>query len=168
MISIETQRLHIRNFTPADWQGFQDVIVRYQASDSAKYEPPWPTSDDELQGMVQWFASADDFLCVCLKPAGTVIGLLAIERREDNEDNVRNLGYIFHPSHQGNGYAQEGCRAVMAHVFNRLGAVMIHTGTNPQNEASVRLLNRLGFNRVDEGEFTLTREEWQALNPDLT
>ncbi|MHB1293790.1 MAG: GNAT family N-acetyltransferase [Anaerolineae bacterium] len=162
MQMIETECLRIRNFAADDWQALQQVIIGYQASESAKYEPPWPTSDEEVQGIAAWFAAGDSYLCVCLKAEGTVIGLLAIERRSDREEQVHNLGYVFHPAYQGHGYALEGCRAAMAYVFDQLRAVAILTGTHPANEASVRLLTKLGLRRINEGEFTLSREEWQA------
>jgi [ribosomal protein S5]-alanine N-acetyltransferase len=165
MIAIETERLLIRNFSAEDWQEFQEVIVHYQGSESAKYEPAWPTSVQEVQGIVEWFASGDDYLCVCLKGSGTRIGLLAVERRSDHEDRVHNLGYIFNPAYQGHGYALEGCRAVMGYIFEQLAAAAIHTGTHPENEASVRLLIKLGLTPINPGEFSLTREEWQALEP---
>jgi ribosomal-protein-alanine N-acetyltransferase len=164
VIPIETERLYIRNFTPSDWQAFQQVIIRYQASDGARFEPPWPTSDEEMQGIAIWFSSGDDFLCVCLKPAGTVIGMLAIERREDQEEQVRNLGYIFDPAYQGHGYAQEGCRAAMGYMFDQLAAAAILTGTHPENTASVRLLTRLGLRRINQSEYSLSRDEWQEHN----
>ena len=164
MNPIETNRLLIRNFNEGDWPAFREVIVAYQASDSAKYEPAWPTSAEEMQSMTKWFAGGDDFLCVALKATGVVIGMLAIERRKAREDHARNLGYIFHPAYYGHGYATEGCRAIMQFVFNELGAEAILTGTNPANEASVRLLMRMGLKRINEGEFTMSRDEWRAMN----
>jgi len=164
MITLETERLRIRNFTTNDGPAFREVILNYQASESAKFEPPWPTSPDEVQGIVQWFASGDDYLCVCLKDSGTVIGMLAIERRKESEAHVRNLGYIFHPAYQGYGYAQESGRAMMRYIFTQLASEAIHTGTNPANTASVRLLTRLGLRQVSDGEFVLSRAEWLASN----
>lgn len=163
MIALATERLQIRNFTANDWQGLQAVIVHYQASTSAQYEAPWPTSDADIQGITTWFAGGDDYLCVTLQATGAIIGLLAIARRKDEAGQVHNLGYIFHPAYQGQGYALEGCRAVMRHLFTALAATAIHTGTHPANAASVRLLTKLGLKRINEGEFTLAREEWQAL-----
>ncbi len=165
MNPIETDRLLIRNFTAGDWQALQGVIVRYQASDSARFEPPWPTTDAEIQGIAAWFASGEDYLCVCLKTTGAVIGLLAIEKRDDHGERVHNLGYVFDPAHHGHGYALESCRAVMGYVFNQLGACAIYTGTNTANQPSMRLLTRLGLKQVKPGEFALSREEWQALQP---
>jgi ribosomal-protein-alanine N-acetyltransferase len=163
MITTETDRLTIRNFDPGDWQDLQEVAVRYQASEWAKYEDPWPTSTEEVKGMVEWFAEGDDYLAVCLKATGKLIGLIAIERRKDQEGLVHNLGYVFHSGYHSHGYAAEGCRAAMEYVFGQLGADGILTGTHLDNEPSVRLLKKLGLRSVDRGEFTISRVEWLAL-----
>lgn len=162
MISLETDRLLIRNFSSDDWQGLQELAIRYQASPWAQYEPPWPTSAEEVKGMANWFAGGDGFLAVCLKTTGKLIGLLALERREGMEGQVHNLGYVFHPDYYGQGYATEACRAGLAHVFGSLAADRILTGTHPANEPSVRLLKRLGLRPIDNGEYVLSREEWLA------
>ena len=166
MIDLETERLRIRNFTVDDAAAFREVILRYQASDSAKFEPPWPTTLDEIRGVVQWFASGDDYLCVCLKDTGTVIGMIAIEGRKDSQTQERNLGYVFDPIYQGHGYARESCRAVMRYLFTELKVNGIRTGTHAANIASVRLLLRLGLRSLDNGEYVLSREEWLAVNED--
>ena len=163
MITIDTDRLTLRNFKPDDWQDLQEMIVQYQASDSAQYEDPWPTASEDIQGIANWFAGGDDYLAVCLKPAGKLIGLIAIERRTGQAERVHNLGYVFHPGYQGHGYATEGCRAVMDFVFSQLGAAAILTGTKLENVSSVRLLERLGLKGNGQGEFFISKEEWLAL-----
>ena len=35
---------------------------------------PWPTGTAEIQGIVAWFARGDDYLAVCLKSTGKLIG----------------------------------------------------------------------------------------------
>jgi [ribosomal protein S5]-alanine N-acetyltransferase len=164
MVAIETDRLTIRNFSSTDWQDFQELIIQYQASESAKFEDPWPTSEEDIKGIVQWFAGGDDYLAVCLKPTGRLIGFIAIERRKEKEERVHNLGYVFDPRQQGNGYATEGCLAAMRFVFSELGAEAILTGTKLANEPSVRLLARLGLKAIGQGEFMISKEEWMALN----
>ncbi len=161
MIHLETDRLLIRNFLPDDWQGLQDVAIQYQASEWAKYEDPWPTSTEEVKGMARFFASGDDYLAVCLKDTGKLIGLIAIERRKDQAERVHNLGYVFHPGYYGRGYATEGCRAVMAFLFEQLGIAAILTGTRLENKPSVRLLEKLGLHPIGQGEFRISKEEWR-------
>lgn len=160
MIKLETNRLTIRNFLPDDWQDLQEVVTQYQASEWAKYEPPWPTSTEEVKGMTQFFASGDHFLAVSLKDTGKLIGLIAIEPRQEPAERVHNLGYVFHPGYSGHGYATEGCQAVMAYLFEQLEIIAIHTGTRPENTPSVRLLERLGIPPIGNGEYRLSKEEW--------
>ena len=163
MISLETDRLVLRNFVPGDWQALQQVVVAYQASDSAQYEDPWPTSDEEVQGIASWFAGGDAYLAVCLKDSGRLLGLVAINRRDDQEAAIYNLGYVFHPGHSGHGYATESCRAAMGYLFDELGAEGILTGTHPDNKPSVALLKRLGLREIGTGEWELSRAEWTSL-----
>lgn len=162
MVRLETKRLIIRNHRPDDWQDLQDLAVQYMASDWARYEDPWPTSTEEVQGMAIFFASGDDYLAACKKDSGKLIGLIAIERRKDQEKQVHNLGYVFHPSFYGQGYATEGCQAVMAFLFEDLGIDSILTGTRLENTPSVRLLERLGIHPIGQGEFRISKEEWLA------
>jgi ribosomal-protein-alanine N-acetyltransferase len=163
MITLDTARLAIRNFYPDDWQDLQSLAIAYQGSEAAKYEDPWPTSETEVKGMASWFASGDDYIAACLKEAGTVIGLIHIGRREGGQGRVHNLGYVFHPGYQGQGYATEGCRAAMAYVFDVLAADSILTGTHPDNQTSIALLNRLGLQAIGQGEYAISRQEWLAL-----
>lgn len=160
MIEIKTDRLTIQNFQPEDWPDLQELAVQYQASEWAKYEDPWPTSAEEVKGMAIFFATDDDYLAVWQKAAGKLIGLIAIEPRKDETGVVRNLGYVFHPGYYGQGYATEGCRAVMAFMFEQLRVTTILTGTRLENIPSVRLLERLGLHSIDQGEFRLSKEEW--------
>lgn len=163
MTSLETDRLIVRNFRPDDWPQLHVLAVAYQATDAAQYDHPWPTSEEEVKGMANWFASGDDYLAVCLKGTGQLIGLVAIQQRDGQEGPVHGLGYVFHPDVHGQGYASEACRAAMKRVFNDLGADGILTGTHPDNEPSVRLLGRLGLKEVARGEYAISREEWLAL-----
>ena len=160
MITLATERLIIRNFRPDDWQELQELAIAYRASKWAKYEDPWPTSDEKVKGMAAWFAGGDGYLAACLKSTGKLIGLVTIDRRDEQAEKVHNLGYVFHPGYHGQGYATEACRAAMAHVFGPLAAERILTGTHPENAESIRLLNRLGLKEVARGEFAISKEEW--------
>ena len=165
MLSLETSRLTIRSFRPDDWQELQEMSIRYQATEAAKHEAPWPTSAEGVKGMAAWFASGDGYLAVCLKSTGKLIGLVAIDRRPEQEGRVHNLGYVFHPDYHGQGYAVESCRAAMAQVFGPLAADGILTGTRDTNVPSVKLLKRLGLREkgIVQGEYSISREEWLGL-----
>jgi RimJ/RimL family protein N-acetyltransferase len=65
------------------------------------------------------------------------------------------LGYILGREHWSQGYAGEAQRRVIEFAFDDLGLHRLEADTHPQNEASLRSLERLGFRR----EGTL-RERW--------
>jgi RimJ/RimL family protein N-acetyltransferase len=178
--ALETERLVLRNFCAEDWRDLHEVIVHYQASDVAQYDHEWPTGEDEIKGIVEWFAGGDSYLAVCTRDTGRLIGLLSLHPKEDVAIREFGFGYIFHPAYRGRGYATEACRAALDHAFSTLGAERFSTGTAEANAPSRRLLARLGFRETgmgtgslrttEEGEaiefvalsYTLTREDWAA------
>jgi RimJ/RimL family protein N-acetyltransferase len=176
MKPVETDRLTIRNFVPEDWRDLLEVAVNYQASDYAKYDHKWPTDEQGVRGMANWFSKGERFVAVCLKSTGKLIGMISINPKEPGVEY--GFGYVFHADYQGQGYASEACRTTVDHVFETLGAQRITTGTAAANRPSCRLLDRLGFQVIErrigslqeteEGEpievetlgLQLTREQW--------
>ena len=162
MKEIETERITLRNFSSDDWRELQDIIVHYQESEFAKYDHKWPTDEEGLKKAVEWFSTGDSFLAVCLKSSGSLIGFIAVDQQREQKEKTHNLGYIFHPEYRGHGYAFEACKTAMDFVFNQLSADIIVSGTHPGNKPSVSLLKRLGLKEISQGEFTISKVEWQA------
>lgn len=150
MVSMETERLVIRNFKTGDWEVLYEMIMQYEASEYAAYDQQWPTSPEEIKGVAEWFASGVNFLAVCLKDTGRFIGFVSLNQEERKDAREFNIGYIFNSDYRGRGYATEACRMVLDDAFNRLQADNVITGTAAANLASCRLLERLGFKKTAE------------------
>lgn len=82
------------------------------------------------------------------------------------------LGMQLRVRYWGQGYATEAGRAVIAHAFDTLGVESLFAGHHPDNAASRRVLEKLGF-RYSHDElfeptgcmhpsYMLMREEWSA------
>jgi ribosomal-protein-alanine N-acetyltransferase len=80
---------------------------------------------------------------VALKRSDRPIGICGLLRREQLDD--ADLGYAFLPEFRHRGYAHEAACAVLQHGFSELGQQRIAAVVNADNEASLRLLDRLGF-----------------------
>jgi len=65
------------------------------------------------------------------------------------------LGYILHRDHWGQGLASEAVRAVLDFGFGTMRLHRVEADVDPENTASIALVERLGFNR--EGYL---RERW--------
>ncbi|MBL7828314.1 MAG: GNAT family N-acetyltransferase [Saprospiraceae bacterium] len=57
------------------------------------------------------------------------------------------IGYAMHPAFHGQGIMQEAMRVVLNYGFNEMGLHSIEANVNPENLASIRLLERHGFRR---------------------
>ena len=77
------------------------------------------------------------------KDTGALIGNCGLVRREglDGPD----LGYALLPMHVGQGFANEAAQAVIADAATRLRLGRLQAIVNPDNVASIGLLQKLGF-----------------------
>lgn len=67
------------------------------------------------------------------------------------------VGYALGRAYWGHGYIQEALHALLDYAFGVLGLHRIEADVDPRNAASIRTLERLGFQR--EGYL---RERWQV------
>lgn len=182
MIILETERLIIRNFQASDWQSLHELIVQYQASEFAPYDHQWPTSQEDIRKITEYFASGDNFMAVCLKDTSQLIGFVSLNPEKGDVDRQFNTGYIFDSNFHGQGYATEACKAVLRRAFDQLQACRVVTGTAAINQSSCRLLEQLGFKKVGEEtvsfktaengkpieflgyRYAILHDEWQNIN----
>jgi [ribosomal protein S5]-alanine N-acetyltransferase len=94
-----------------------------------------------------------------LSPDGDELWLNWTLRRRDNahcigtvqatvrQDDSVYFAYELGAAFWGRGFATEACRAVLAHLRDAFGARRAEAEVDTRNEASIRLLDRLGFER---------------------
>ncbi len=80
---------------------------------------------------------------VRLKNAETPIGICGLKKRDSLD--VPDLGYAFLKNHWSNGYATEAARCVLDYAYDKLKINKLAALTTTDNEASVRVLEKLGF-----------------------
>lgn len=147
-MNIQTKRLIINNFAQDDWKALKEIILQYESSPYAVYDHQWPTSDDEIKGIVEWFASEDSFLAVRLKKSDMLIGYVSLSGLEKSGEF--NIGYCFNFKFHNKGYATESCQALIDYAFMNLKAERLVTGTANENQPSCKLLKKLGMSKVSE------------------
>ncbi len=75
----------------------------------------------------------------------------------DGKPDVKEIGYILHRAHWGQGIAREAVSRVIDHGFDDLNLRRIFADTDPENAGSISLIERLGFQY--EGRL---RGEWET------
>ena len=139
-IITETERLILRRYTKQD---FDDLYAYLSDADVVKFEPYKPMTMEEVKGNLDWRISTDEMIAVELKSNHRMIGNVYLGKRDCES---LELGYVFHKDYWGKGYAKESCHAMIAFAFAN-GIHRIYAECDPQNPASWRLLEALGFER---------------------
>ena len=144
-IGPETSRLQHRAFTVDDAEAFFTLngnpdVMRYTG------EPLLPS----IEAAQQAIADYPDFdeigygrwACV-LKETQAIIGFCGLKYLSDFD--VVDVGYRFLPEYWGRGLATEACRASLEFGFRRLGLDQIAGFVDPDNAASIRVLEKVGM-----------------------
>jgi RimJ/RimL family protein N-acetyltransferase len=157
--TLETPRLRLRWLTEADVGALFEIfshaeVTRYWSS------PPLADAAAAVRllekihrsfaerSLFQWgIARGDD---------DRVIGTCTLYRLEA-EHRRGEIGYALGRAHWGQGYMNEALSALLDFAFERLGLHRVEADTDPRNAASIRTLERLGFQR--EGYL---RENWHV------
>lgn len=154
--SIRTARLTLRPLAEADIAALFSLhsdprTMRYWSA------PVW-TDDERGRQMVSRDLdpqSRDHLrLGIVLSATGALIGTCTFFGINDACRRAE-LGYLLASAAWGQGYMGEALRAFIAYGFGPLDLNRIEADTDPRNERSLRLLERLHF--VREGHF---RERW--------
>ena len=145
---IETDRLFIRRFEAGD---YNDLFEYLSVPAIYAYEPGKPVSLEEARELALHRSKGTDFLAVVLKCEKKMIGHLYFKPIEPEAKMTWELGYIFNPKYQRNGYASEASKAVTDWALASHKVHRIMARCNPENTASWKLLEKIGF--VREGHF---------------
>lgn len=144
---LQPARLHFRDFSPADL-----FVVAHAMGDArltAFYGLETAHSDARAiaQEQLDWYASVASegsgwWQAVLLD--GAVIAAVGIYDHEDEADSA-DLGYWLLPDHWGHGWMDLALRQWLPAAFAQLGLHSVVAYVEPENAASIRLLDRLGF-----------------------
>lgn len=77
--------------------------------------------------------------------------------------NFYELGYRFKTKHWGKGYATETSRAIIDYGFDQLNLDVLYAITHPENEKSIHVLNKLGFQFVETFDYEGDLTNWFEL-----
>jgi len=146
---IETERLTLRPFVEDD---FDALHAMQSDAEVHRYLYGEPKSPDESRDYLKrkiasssWSAEGDWLGAAVIERAtGTTVGDVSMQWVSE-KDRTAEIGFIFHPRHQGQGFATEAARAMLDWAF---GAAGLH-----------RVVGRLEAHFV-ENEWV--KGEWQS------
>ncbi len=142
-----TPRLTLRELIPADAPFIHVLLndpdfIRFIADrgvrtvdDAVRYIEEGPRAMYARHGV--------GLMLVALREGGEPVGICGLLRRDGLDDP--DLGFAFLPEHRGKGYAAEAAAATLTWGRTALGLGRVVAITSLDNDASGRLLEKLGF-----------------------
>ena len=147
LLALETKRLRLRRLSVDDAQFILELLNQPSfiqnigdrgvrtIDDARSYISNGPVASYERHGFGLYLVE--------LKQSGAAIGICGLLKRDTLEDI--DIGYALLPEFWAKGYALESASAVVSDARKGLGLKRILAITNPDNESSIRLLEKIGF-----------------------
>jgi RimJ/RimL family protein N-acetyltransferase len=121
------------------------------ADDARRYIREGPVASYERHGFGLYL--------VRLREDGRPLGMCGLLKR-DTLDDV-DIGFAFSPEFWGNGYARESASAVVNHARQDFALSRLVAIVSPDNQASIAVLEALGFRFEEARQLTPDAEEIQ-------
>jgi len=157
--TIDANRIRLRFITEGDTDAFYAI---YSNPEVMRYWSTPPLAD--RQAAVNLIAKIQEDLNrrvilkwgIALRTDNQLIGSLTLFNLDFNHRRAE-IGYALGREHWGQGYMNEALQALLAYAFETLDLHRIEADIDPRNEASCKLVERVGFQR--EG---LLRQRWRV------
>jgi RimJ/RimL family protein N-acetyltransferase len=147
--TLKTQRLALRPLVDGD---IEALFAIFSDPEAMRYwtTPPMKAiaEAEALLRDIQRHAEAETLFQwgIARREDDVVIGTCTLFRI-DREHRRCELGYILRRDLWGRGFATEALTALMDHAFGTLDLHRVEADVDPRNDASLRLVERLGFRR---------------------
>ena len=142
---LRSERLGFRRWAPED----HDLAVGLWCDPKVTrlfggpYDEAWAAR--RLANEIATMAEAGyQYWPIFLLAGGEHVGCCGMRPR-DPEARVNGFGFHLRPDHWGRGLASEAARVAIPYAFDVLGVQALFAGHHPKNDASKRILGRLGF-----------------------
>lgn len=155
-VQIHTPRLMLRSITEDDAATLHET---YGDPEAMRFIGIGPAADLEETrrrvGRLMNFEREHGFslFAVVERATGLVVGDCGLLPVAESDDSVE-LGYRLGRAHWGKGYATEASEAVRDHAFGVVGLARLVAVVKPGNDASARVLEKIGFARVADDAVT--------------
>jgi ribosomal-protein-alanine N-acetyltransferase len=167
--------LHVFIRTPTE-EDCQELLSLHRRSKELHF--PWvcpPLTEQECKDYIDRCQNEDfEGLLICQSTNDRIIGVANLSQIVYRAFQNAYLGYYVDVDFAGRGLMSEGLRLAIDYAFNILGLHRLEANIQPDNRASIQLVDRLGFTKEgfsrkylkingewrDHERWALTVEDW--------
>lgn len=150
---IRGEGILLRPAEPRDYEAWADLREKSRGF-LTPWEPTWPGDDltraafrRRLRRNLQEMTNDEAYPFLIFRDDETLVGGLTLGQVKRGVAQSATLGYWMGMPHAGKGFMSRAVRAMTGYAFTSLHLHRIEAACLPHNEASIRLLERVGFKR---------------------
>ena len=131
-------------------------IFMEQLSDWEKQEPFYKKKIESIQNQED---SQKYTWSIFFRDTNIVIGQITCQPKDNEPENIRDVGWFIDPIYQGHGYTTEAAVAVLDLMFNEVEITDIQTSAAEINPGSWRIMEKLGFEYIGTKKSTYYKDD---------
>ena len=112
----------------------------------------WNRQEPFYEKKIKCIESGDDnqrfTWSIFLKGTNILIGQITCQPKDNEPEDVRDVGWYIDSEYQGQGYASEAATAMLNFMFNEVEITEIKTSAAEINPASWKIMEKLGFKYI--------------------
>ncbi len=146
LVIMKTERLIIRRITRKDMDallaimGKPEVMYAWEHGFTKKDVRKWINRQ-----LTRYRKDGFGYYAIILKESGSLIGQAGLMKSTINGNEAVEPGYILDNTYWNNGYGIEAARACLEYAFYELDMKTVYCSIRPENEASIRVAEKLGM-----------------------
>jgi RimJ/RimL family protein N-acetyltransferase len=152
---METERLFVRQMREDDAEFYlamlSDPDFKQHIADRGVRDVEGALANMRDRVLTSYDAHGFGMWLVGRRDTGEAVGMAGLVKRDFLKDV--DLGYAFLPAGRGAGYVTEVCQCIMDYAALNYGIQRLSAIVSPENGASIRVLERLGFHREGQVQF---------------
>lgn len=177
--TIESSRIRLRHLEETDIDSLFDI---FSDEEAMRYwsAPPFAERTEATKLLLQIHTNLERKMLfqwgIALKENDQIIGTSTLYNF-DEKNRRAEIGYALNRTFWGNGFVNEALNALFKFAFEELNLHRIEADVDPNNAASVKVLERLGFEKegflrerwiiggktFDSFIYGLLRRDWESL-----
>lgn len=147
MLKLETARLRFRELSIDDLEPLRFV---FEDAEVMRFSVTGPIKGDEVLNFIQYIIgerekNAFGVYTLVHKDSGDLIGICGLNPIEIDDRLEVEVLYRLAKAYWQNGYATEAAKAIMNYAFDAFGLISIIAIVDPENTASLNVVNKLGM-----------------------
>ena len=131
----------LRKTNIADLQEARRLFLK----DFTNWEIQKPFYEEKIKRINSQIDGSKFTWSIFLRRTDVVIGQITCQDKDSENEDTRDVGWYIDPKYQGNGFAYEAASMVLDFMFNEVDIKEIKTSAAEINEASWKLMEKLGF-----------------------